>query len=174
MRLIRRNTITGEHSTRNYPCAIDQPVSGQPEEIQWYKEVIASRPPHDYRTHRLVKSEEWTTDPWEGHAHILIYEIDWELEQLSNEVIKENLTAEYVAWKYDQYSREARDSDNDRRVQISYLIAKELPHDEVEEARQLAIGAWQQTISDEYHAQKNALLDDGTLPSFSFTQFPSA
>jgi hypothetical protein len=179
MKLIRRNTITGDHPTRDYPCAIDKPVSGQPAEIQWYKKVILDKPPHDPRTHRAIQAETgtWTTDRWNGHAHILIYEIGWELEQLSDEVIISNVTnalGNYLDTTCEVWERVKYDNEGSK-YRFRLLEGDTLT--EAEQARYAYLLLIDQWFIDCRNAAKNqiaALLADGTLPSFTFDEFPSA
>lgn len=172
MTFILRNTLTEEIISRGKYPRLDEsePIDSLAENLQYYYQVNEDRPSYDHRTHRLVKSEVWTNDPWNEHNHILIYRISWTTEQLDDQIIIDHLNNElglYLdetcpMWKRNKLHTESLFFID--KILIQQQVLSQAEQDRMAYIK--SIQTWFEQCRAARQSEEDALLADGTLPDF--------
>lgn len=171
MRVIRRNTLTGETSQMQYPREDMQPLLGYPIEYVFYSisddkftGVL------DTRTHQLISSGEFTEDRDPRYNHLFIYRVTYSVERLPIDYILLNLDnsvgnhieGNFPVWKQLKYLH--------KQVKLK---SKSLTQEEAKEYLYITdLLEWCNVVRLERDNMATELELWGILPTFNFTPMP--
>lgn len=158
MRVIKVDN--GEQKTVEYPCKdINKPAPGLVKGIEFYFINEAERPTPDSRLYTVKRTERLTEDVNESYPHLKNAYIDYEVVQLSNEKIIENLN-----------------SSLGQHLDTNYPIWKRIKHaDELitgatteREAYIQSLKDWEQSCRDLRDLKEKELIENNQLPDFNW------
>jgi hypothetical protein len=112
MQVVQKDLNTGNYKFVKYPRNDNQPVYGLSPNIKLYGIIIDNSYAYDFKTHYIKEVEIFTDDPFPGMEHLGTYRKTYELIQLSNEQIIENLNtfvgehidSRYPSWEQNKHT----------------------------------------------------------------------
>jgi len=163
MKVLKRYKDTGKIEMVNYPRKDLGILIGLDENIEYYGIVENKRPNYEPNTHRLKLVEVLSDDAYEGKSHIKTFTKSYELEQLPNEIIIENLSnsvgehieSNYPNWKQNKHSLELQIGTTQERIE--YITS---------------LFNWSKRCRTERDLKQSELLNKNILPTFDWELIP--
>jgi hypothetical protein len=148
------------------------PIVGMDENLQYYYEQVDQQPTFDSRTHSIARQETWTNEPHPTYTHILKMSVTWTLTQKSNEQIIEALTSVLGDYLDENYPMAIRLKHLKEGVELALLTPNKTDEQVARLTYITSLGDWLNVCRVERDDQEAALTNDGTLPTFQFTEKP--
>lgn len=174
MKIHLKNTDTNEVKMNvSYPrISIAEPVVGLSENLLYYYTEEEEKTAYNPLTHKLVRTEAWTDETHPEYTHLKKHEVAWQKTQLSDEQIISNLNEELGRHLDEKYLLPVRIKHLKEGIELQLLGESRTTEQNKRLLYLVSIGDWMNSCRDVRDARQEALINEGTLPSFEFPEMP--